>query len=190
MKRFAFLDNDDWKEITQVLKIVGTGLAIGSLIGTGLGIILAVSNNFLSISLLNWFLIASFILALFIDYLIVNNLLKFVNKEYYIIFRNMFYPYIDTVLFLIIFIIFYLIFSPYFYFEWNFNKFYHTVLYMSGKEIEISVGTDATIDINNPNINTSVSKEGINSMAAALFSAGGATAGLKVAQYVSGSPAV
>ena len=69
----------------------------------------------------------------------------------------------------------------------NVYSIYHVVMYLDEK---ISVGTGSTININNPNINASISKEGVNSVAAALSSAGGTTVGLKVAQYVAGPPAI
>src|SRR5205085_2314557 len=46
------------------------------------------------------------------------------------------------------------------------------------------------INVNHPNIKTSFSKEGINTLAAAIYSAGGATVGFKVAQYIGRPPVV
>ncbi len=59
---------------------------------------------------------------------------------------------------------------------------------MGDKNHTINVGSNATVNVNNPNLNASISKQGINSIAAALSSAGGATAGFKVAQHFAGSP--
>lgn len=99
----------------------------------------------------------------------------------------MFYPFIKFILFFIFFIFFYyFIFSPYFCFELDFNKFYKAVLFTSDKDNEINIGTNATINVNNPNLNAGISKQGIYSIAAALSSAGGATVGVKSAQYIRG----
>lgn len=53
----------------------------------------------------------------------------------------------------------------------------------------ISVGANATVNINNPKFSFSISDRSINTVAAALSSGAGATAGLKVVQYIGGTPA-
>jgi len=58
------------------------------------------------------------------------------------------------------------------------------------KNNNINVGTGVSVNINNPNIKTSFSKEGINSLAVAIYSAGGGTLGFKVAKYIGGPPVV
>ena len=55
--------------------------------------------------------------------------------------------------------------------------------------INANVGQNATVNVNNPNISANVSEKGINNMTAAISSAGGATAGLKVTQCAGGTPA-
>ncbi len=140
---------------------------------------------FLSFS--NLLFVSFFILAISLDYLIVNNYLNFINKNVYIKFRNMFYPIINIILFFIFFFIFYFIFNI----ELDLEKIYDIILSVTDdNNNNINVGTGATVNINNPNIKTSFSKEGINSLAAAIYSAGGATLGFKVAQYVGGPPIV
>lgn len=47
---------------------------------------------------------------------------------------------------------------------------------------------NTTVNINDPNLNLSVSVNSFNNIAAAISSAGGVTAGLKVAQYIGGPP--
>lgn len=65
----------------------------------------------------------------------------------------------------------------------------------SNKNININssvTGTvnDGTLSVNTPQIHIKIPKEGVNNMAAAASSAGGAAMGFKVAQYVSGPPAI
>ena len=57
------------------------------------------------------------------------------------------------------------------------------------ESITAKVGENANININNPKISATIGKESFNTIAAAISSAGGATAGLKTAQYVGGTPA-
>ena len=129
-----------------------------------------------------------FCLAVFLDYFIVNNYLGSNIKKGYLYFRNSFYLYIKTVLFFIFFFIFYLFDLPVF--DFNFTDIFDISLNMAneGDGFNANVGTNATVNINNPNINGKFSKEGINNIAAAISSAGGATAGLKTAQYIGGTP--
>jgi hypothetical protein len=61
------------------------------------------------------------------------------------------------------------------------------ILYVTDdKNNTINASTGVTVNVNNPNIKTSFSKEDINSLAAAISSRGGATYEFKVAQYVGG----
>lgn len=65
----------------------------------------------------------------------------------------------------------------------------------SNKNININssvTGTvnDGTLSVNTPQIHIKIPKEGVNNMAAAASSAGAAAMGFKVAQYVSGPPAI
>src|SRR5205809_383982 len=70
------------------------------------------------------------------------------------------------------------------------NKIYDVILNLTDyKNNTINVGNGSTVNVNHPNIKTSFSKEGINTLAAAIYSAGGATVGFKVAQYI-GRPRV
>lgn len=55
--------------------------------------------------------------------------------------------------------------------------------------VNTNIGTNSTVNVNNLKFNVSLSDRGINNIVAALSSAGGATAGLKTAQYVGGPPA-
>lgn len=97
----------------------------------------------------------------------------------------MFYPFIKIILFFIFLFIYYFIFN----FEFDFYKIYDLTLNVTeDNNNNINVGTGATVNINNPNLNASMSKQGINNIAAAISSAGGATAGFKVAQYLGGPP--
>ena len=137
--------------------------------------------------LIPFFFVSFFILAIFLDYFIVNNYLNFINKNIYIKFRNMFYPIINIILFFIFLFIYYFIFNI----ELDLDKIYDVILNVTDdKNNTINVGTGDTVNVNNPNIKTSFSKEGINSLAAAISYTGGATLGFKVAQYVGGPPIV
>jgi hypothetical protein len=131
-------------------------------------------NNFLSFS--NLLFVSFFILAIFLDYFIVNNYLNFINKNIYIKFRNMFYPIINIILFFIFLFIYSFIFNI----ELDLDKMHDIVLSVTDdKNNNINVGTGAIVNISNPNIKT---------IAAAISSAGSATIGFKVAQYVGGPP--
>lgn len=141
-------------------------------------------NNFLS--LYDLLFIGVFIFTILLDHFIVSNHFKFINKSSYINFRNLFYPIINITLFFIFLFIYLFIFGIYF--ELDFNITGDLGLNVTDKNNDINVGTNATVNVNHPNIKASVSKEGINSIAAAISSAGGATVGLKVAQYVGGPP--
>lgn len=137
--------------------------------------------------LISFFFVSFFILAIFLDHFIINNYLNFINVNIYLKFRNMFYPFINIILFFIFLFIYYFIFNI----ELDLNKIYDVTLNVTDdKNNTINVGTGATVNVNHPNIKTSFSKEGINTLAAAIYSAGGATVGFKVAQYIGRPPVV
>lgn len=98
----------------------------------------------------------------------------------------MFYPILKIILFFIFLFIFYIIFDI----ELEFKDIYNIISYLNDSDSDrnISVGSGATVNINNPRINTSISEKSINTIAAAISSAGGAGIGFKVAQYVGGPP--
>jgi len=129
-----------------------------------------------------------FSLAIILDYFIINNYLGSATKKRYIYFRNSFHLYINTVLFIIFLLIVQFLNLPMF--DFNFNDILDITLNITDKSESVSanIGTNSTVNIINPNINGKFSKEGINNIAAALSSAGGATVGLKTAQYVGGPP--
>jgi hypothetical protein len=58
----------------------------------------------------------------------------------------------------------------------------------SSSDVNNNIGTNSTVNINNPKFKATIGDRGINNIAAALSSAGGATAGLKVAQHIGGTP--
>src|SRR5215813_6094945 len=144
-----------------------------------------ISSLFFSHNLL---FINFFFLAIFLDYLIVNNYLKFIDKNIFIKFRNMFYPKIKIILFFIFFFIFYFLFDI----ELDFNKINNFIknfiLCIADGDKDINVGTNATVNINSPNL--SFNLKSLNTLAAAISATGGATLGFKVAQYVGGPPLV
>jgi hypothetical protein len=74
--------------------------------------------------------------------------------------------------------------------DYDIYKYIDIYTYVSDKDPTVNIGNEATVSINNPNINARISKEGVNNIAAAISSAGGATIGFKVAQYVGGPPVV
>jgi len=132
----------------------------------------------------NLLFIDFFFLAIFLDFLIVNNYLKFLNKNLFIKFRNMFYPKIKIILFPIFFFIFYFLFNI----ELDFNKINDFILSLANVDKDINIGSNATVNINNPNLGFNI--KSINALAAAISATGGATIGFKVAQYVGGPPVV
>jgi hypothetical protein len=94
---------------------------------------------------------------------------------------------------IILFFVFLFIFYFLFDFELDFKNFCNIISNLNSYSYSgrnIIEGSGATVNISNPKLSTSFSKEGINSIAAALSYAGGATIGFKVAQYVGGSPLV
>lgn len=113
-------------------------------------------------------------------------MLKF--KNYYLKFRNSFYLYIKVILFIFFLFIYSLFNLIPLDFTFDFNIFDY--IYITDKDPIVSIGKDATVNVNNPNINANISKQGINNIAAAISSAGGATVGFKVAQYIGGPPIV
>jgi hypothetical protein len=125
-----------------------------------------------------------FLLAIFLDYLVVNNYLKFIDKNIFIKFRNMFYPKMKIILFFIFFFIFYFLFNI----ELDFNKIINFILSLADGGKDINVGTNATVNVNSPNLSFNI--KSINALAAAISATGGATIGFKVAQYVGGPPLV
>jgi hypothetical protein len=127
-----------------------------------------------------------FCLAIFIDYLIVNNFLGLSIKKIYLSFRNSSYIYIILFLFIIFLIIFFFCFNLTL-FDINYNDINNFILNMVDKK-DIEVGTNSTVNVNNPKFSATIGDRGINNIAAALSSAGGATVGLKTAQYVGGTP--
>ena len=131
---------------------------------------------------------AFFILGIFTDYVIMNNYFGLTSKKWYMYFRNSFYIYIKAVLFVFFFTIFY--FFNLSIFDIDFKDIFDISLYVTDKNngINASVGTNATVNINNPDFTGTISERGINNIAAALSSAGGATAALKTAQYIGGTP--
>lgn len=140
----------------------------------------------------NLLFIFFFCLAIFIDHIISKNFLGLKFKNYYLSFINSFYLYIKVILF-IIFLFIYSKFNlipmdilP----DFNIFDSRYISLNMADKDTNVNIGNEATVNINNPNLNASISKEGINNLAAAISSAGGATVGFKVAQYVGGPPIV
>jgi hypothetical protein len=58
----------------------------------------------------------------------------------------------------------------------------------SSGDSSTNIGTNSTININKPELNATIGDRGINNIAAAISSAGGVTAGLKVAQHIGGTP--
>ena len=117
----------------------------------------------------------------------MNNYSGSITIKWYLYFRNSFYIKIKIVLFIMFFFIFYFLNLPIF----DFNNIFDISLNMAEGDdsVNANIGTNATVNINNPNISGKFSKQGINNIAAAISLAGGATAGLKTAQYVGGTPA-
>ena len=129
-----------------------------------------------------------FCLAIFIDYFIVNKYLGLSFKNWYICFRNSHYLYINFCLF----VIFLAIFS--FCFDLRLldvNPDNDFIMSMADKDkaISTSIGTNSTVSVNNPKFGVTIGDRGINNIAAALSATGGATVGLKTAQYIGGTPA-
>ena len=135
--------------------------------------------------------ITFFCLAIFIDYIVYNNFFGLKFKNYFLNFRNSFYLYIKIILF-VIFLLIYSLFNliPIDLLDYDIYKYIDIYTYVSDKDPTVNIGNEATVSINNPNINARISKEGVNNIAAAISSAGGATIGFKVAQYVGGPPVV
>ena len=123
-----------------------------------------------------------------LDYYIINDYLGSKAKKWYLYLRNSSYIYIKIVLSIIFFTIFHFLNLPLF--DINFHDILDISLDMADKDqgINANIGTNSTVNINNPNISGKFSKQGINNVAAAISSAGGATVGLKTAQYVGGTP--
>ena len=117
---------------------------------------------------------------MYLDYYIMNDYFKFINKDEYIKFKNLWYPFLNLILFIIFFIILCTIFKL------NININLDSIIFNTldkGANID-----NTTVNINDPNLNLSVSVNSFNNIAAAISSAGGVTAGLKVAQYIGGPP--
>ena len=129
-----------------------------------------------------------FSLAIILDHFILNNYLGPAVNKWYLYFRNSFYVYINIVLFIIFLFIIQFLNLPTL--DINFKDIFDISLNIADNSdgVNANIGTNATVNINNPHISGKFSKEGINNIAAAISSAGGATAGLKTAQYVGGTP--
>lgn len=117
----------------------------------------------------------------------MKNQIKFSDCfiKYYLKVRQLSYNKLNF-LFFIVFLLSYLLFFG------NILDFISSdfLLHINEEGKNVSIGSNATVNINNPNVSASVSKEGVNNIAAAVSAAGGATAGIKVAQYVAGPPSV
>ena len=131
----------------------------------------------------NIFLTSMFSITFLITFFITWTKLNF-NLGPLFIYRLLVTPiWILNIIFLIIF--FFLIFI--------FNEIFsittdNLLLYIDKDNTNVNVGENATVNINNPNINANVNN--MNRVAAAISSTGGATAGIQVAKYVSGPPAI
>lgn len=85
--------------------------------------------------------------------------------------------------------IFLVIFTFIFYFIWDSLDYEHIFSYMTDKDnTNINLGQNATINVNDGRVNLQVNH--MNRVAAAVSATGGATAGIQVAKYVAGPPAV
>lgn len=119
-----------------------------------------------------------FFLALFIDYLLKSNFLGEKIRLRYLQFVRQNYFYISSSIFLFLLIIF----STLSYFDISLfinNEPYFNFDFKSNMSANPTEGVNTTI----------TPSEGINNVAAAASSAGGATVALKVAQAIPGSPA-
>lgn len=105
--------------------------------------------------------------------------------KYYLIFRRLPY-YMHNIIYFCIFIIILLLFFG----SINDLIISSFICNVTDKNNDVNIGSNATVNINNPNLNASVSTEGVNNIAAAISAAGGATAGIKVAQLVGGPPSM
>lgn len=135
--------------------------------------------------------IGFFSLTIILDYFIINNYLGSRIKSIYISKRNSSYFYISTFLFIVFLIVFSVCFNLTL-FDINYDNINDVFSKIVNKDIGVStnIGTNSTVNINNPKFNVSLSDRGINNIATALLSAGGATAGLKTAQFIGGPPAI
>lgn len=82
-------------------------------------------------------------------------------------------------------IIFFIIFFSIFYFIFD-SSLDNFILHIADKDTNVNIGQNATVNINDGNLNLSV----MGKVAAAISATGGATAGVQVAKYVAGPPAV
>lgn len=152
-----------------------------------------------------------FIFAIIIDYAIKKNALGYNIKKIYLRFISLNYVIISFTLFISLWLFFTLlssldlnlfVFLNDGYFDTDlFNKMsdnnVNSLESGSSSTNNINVNSsvsgqvnEGTVNVNTPIFNVSLSKEGVNNLAAAASSAGGASVGLKVAKSISGSPAL
>src|SRR5947207_5372382 len=106
--------------------------------------------------LISFFFVSFFILAIFLDHFIINNYLNFINVNIYLKFRNMFYPFINIILFFIFLFIYYFIFNI----ELDLNKIYYvTLIVTDDKNNTINVYTYVIFNFNHINIIIIFSKD-------------------------------
>ena len=120
-----------------------------------------------------------------LDNFIINNKQVLSNRLifYHTRFRSMSYRNLNLLFFVLFIVIFTLIYNDFS--SWFFNDL---LLHINDNGKDVNIGTNSTINVNNPNVSASISKEGVNNIAAAISAAGGATAGIKVAQHIGGPP--
>ena len=148
---------------------------------------------FFYLSMNNTYLFCTlFCLSIILDYFIIKEHFGYNIKELYLCFRNGFYIHIKIILFIVFLFIF-----IFFDFNWpdvDISNYIDIQLFLgndeNNKEVIANVGTNSTVNVNDPRINFTITKQGINNIAAAISAAVGATAGIKVAQYIAGPPSI
>lgn len=163
---------------------------------------------------LKFLYLISFTLAIFLDYFIKNNYLGLNSKIYYLRLMEMSFLSISVFLFSIIFALLTIFnwFDVYLFYIldeniFNFDSYSHILENNDSTDTtsvasnnKIGTGTinssvsghvnEGTVNVNSPGFNFSLSSEGINNLAAAASSAGGAALGFKVARQIGGPPVI
>lgn len=158
------------------------------------------SSLSLYLSLDLFLLFVFFVLGIYLDHFITFYYYNHPFKKFYLSFRKRSYPFVKVILFiffLFIFSIFNLWWSKFYLFDFDFLDMTFNLVddnvtgsnSGSAESVNANIGTNSTINVNNPKTSVSISDRGINNIAAAVSSAGGATVGLKVAKHVGGAPA-
>ena len=139
----------------------------------------------------------SFVLFLFLDYLIINNYLGLAIKKYYLKFLSLSFIFKIIIIFSLAFLLL-TIFSYFEVYLINFNDFsklFETDLYdyMSNSDDKNKSGIhdnniNNTVNLNHPRLQVSVPAGPLNNLAGAFSSTSGAALAYKAAQNFPGSP--